>query len=106
MKYFKNKQSGEVFGYDADQKDLIAEAKANPDMEDISTSWPPKVDPTLVKSNEVRSERNILLAQSDWTQLPDAPVDKVAWATYRQELRDITSQAGFPNDVIWPVRPE
>lgn len=106
MKYYKNKQSGEIFGYDPTQKDLIEQAKANPDMEDVSNSWPPKVDPIVVKSNEIRFERNSLLSQSDWTQVADAPVDKTVWATYRQELRDITKQEGFPDNVTWPVRPE
>jgi hypothetical protein len=54
----------------------------------------------------VRMQRNILLTASDWTQVADAPVDKAAWATYRQALRDITAQAGFPNDVTWPIKPE
>lgn len=53
----------------------------------------------------VRQERNALLAASDWTQVADAPVDQAAWATYRQELRDITSQATFPSEVTWPVAP-
>ena len=53
----------------------------------------------------VRSERDALLAQSDWTQVADAPVDATAWATYRQALRDITDQAGFPNDINWPTQP-
>ncbi len=54
----------------------------------------------------VRDQRNRLLAESDWTQLADAPVDDLAWATYRQGLRDIPSQPGFPWDVDWPVKPE
>lgn len=54
---------------------------------------------------EIRTERNAKLTQSDWTQVADAPVDKAAWATYRQALRDIPSQAGFPNEVVWPVEP-
>ena len=54
---------------------------------------------------EVRTERDAKLTQSDWTQVADAPVDKAAWATYRQALRDIPSQAGFPNEVTWPVEP-
>jgi hypothetical protein len=49
----------------------------------------------------VRAERNKLLADCDWTQLPDAPVDAAAWATYRQALRDITSQAN-PFNIVWP----
>jgi hypothetical protein len=56
-------------------------------------------------ATNVRAERNRLLADCDWTQLADAPVDSAAWAAYRQELRDITSQAGFPWDVQWPTEP-
>lgn len=54
----------------------------------------------------VRSVRNSLLAESDWTQVSDSTADKPAWATYRQELRDITEQAGFPHSVTWPTKPE
>ena len=54
----------------------------------------------------VRAERNRLLSQSDWTQVSDAPVNKVAWATYRQALRDITAQTGFPLSVVWPNPPQ
>lgn len=54
---------------------------------------------------EVRSERNRLLSESDWTQVLDAPVDRDAWATYRQALRDIPQQAGFPTSIDWPVQP-
>jgi hypothetical protein len=58
---------------------------------------------TNQKADEVRAERDSKLANSDWTQVADAPVDKAAWATYRQALRDIPSQAGFPWDINWPV---
>jgi hypothetical protein len=54
----------------------------------------------------VRSERNEKLSASDWTQLPDAPVDHAAWAAYRQDLRDVTAQAGFPWTINWPTQPE
>jgi len=54
---------------------------------------------------KVRLERNQLLTASDWTQVADAPVDKEVWATYRQALRDVTTQAGFPWTVDWPVAP-
>jgi hypothetical protein len=54
---------------------------------------------------QARAERNALLAASDWTQVPDAPVDQAAWAAYRQALRDITSQEGFPEAITWPVAP-
>lgn len=59
----------------------------------------------LAKENEVRAERNNLLLASDWTQVADAPVDKTAWAIYRQALRDITAQEGFPFNVIFPNPP-
>lgn len=54
----------------------------------------------------VRNQRNALLTASDWTQVADAPVDQVAWAEYRQALRDVTTQEGFPHNVVWPVKPE
>lgn len=58
-----------------------------------------------VEASRIRAERNTKLAASDWTQVIDAPVDQAAWATYRQALRDITSQAGFPWDIQWPAQP-
>ena len=57
------------------------------------------------QAKSVRDERNTKLAECDWTQLPDAPADKAAWATYRQALRDITAQEGFPWTIDWPVNP-
>lgn len=54
----------------------------------------------------VRADRNARLAACDWTQVADAPVDKAVWATYRQELRDISSQPGFPWEITWPVAPQ
>ena len=53
----------------------------------------------------IRTERNAKLTESDWTQVADAPVDQAAWATYRQALRDIPAQSGFPNTVDWPTQP-
>ena len=57
------------------------------------------------KAEEIRKERDSKLTQSDWTQVADAPVDQTAWATYRQALRDIPEQAGFPTEVNWPTAP-
>lgn len=57
-------------------------------------------------ATQTREQRNQLLTASDWTQIADAPVDKAAWATYRQELRDISEQTGFPAAVVWPTQPE
>lgn len=58
------------------------------------------------RAKQVRDERNYKIAACDWTQLEDAPVDKTAWATYRQALRDVPEQAGFPWGVTWPTKPE
>lgn len=61
-----------------------------------------------VIGNEIRAERNRLLAESDWTQGADSPLSneqKAAWATYRQALRDVPEQPGFPYDVVWPTQP-
>jgi hypothetical protein len=52
----------------------------------------------------VRAERNKLLANCDWTQLPDASADAAAWAVYRQALRDITDQSD-PFNIQWPTTP-
>lgn len=57
------------------------------------------------QADYVRSTRNARLAECDWTQLADAPVDSLAWANYRQALRDVPNQAGFPWDIIWPTKP-
>ena len=58
------------------------------------------------KAAQLRSQRNTLLSQTDWTQITDSPVDKQAWATYRQALRDISDQETFPDSVTWPTRPD
>lgn len=53
----------------------------------------------------IRKERNNLLKECDWTQLPDAPINKEVWASYRQQLRNISTQQEFPFNVIWPTPP-
>ena len=55
---------------------------------------------------EVRKERDIRLRGSDWAILEDTPTDKVVWQTYRQALRDVPQQEGFPQEIIWPEKPE
>jgi hypothetical protein len=57
------------------------------------------------QAKSVRTSRGDKLKDSDWTQVADASVDQAAWATYRQALRDVTSQAGFPWTIEWPVAP-
>ena len=60
---------------------------------------------TEAKAAEVRADRNQRLAACDWTQLPDSQADHEAWAVYRQALRDLTAQAGFPWNINWPEEP-
>lgn len=60
------------------------------------------------KKTEVLLLRQKLLTASDWTQLADVPLtteQKASWAVYRQSLRDITEQTGFPSEVVWPTAP-
>ena len=67
-----------------------------------------KIDPAKARAKQerkIRDERDQLLASSDWTQVADAPVDQSAWAEYRQALRDVPSQKGFPNSIVWPDKP-
>jgi hypothetical protein len=57
---------------------------------------------------QVRTQRDNLLKKSDWTQLSDVALTaekKTEWATYRQELRDITNSPDFPN-VVFPTQPQ
>jgi hypothetical protein len=75
------------------QNYIVTELSADESAAKVGTQW-------IV----IRAERNKLLVESDWTQLPDAPVDAAAWATYRQVLRDVTDQAN-PFAVIWPESP-
>lgn len=60
------------------------------------------------QADAVRSTRNKRIAECDWTQLDDTPVGnagKLAWASYRQALRDLPDQPGFPWDITWPTKP-
>ena len=72
---------------------IITDASAEEIAERTAQQW-----------QQVRDQRNELLAACDWTQLADAPVDDLAWASYRQALRDITTQTD-PFNIVWPVAP-
>lgn len=61
---------------------------------------------TTAESAKLRQERNQKLSASDWTVLPDTPLDAAQWTTYRQALRDVPSQPGFPFEVQWPTPPQ
>lgn len=53
----------------------------------------------------IRQQRNEKLSATDWTQLPDAPVDQATWALYRQALRDVPQQDD-PFAIVWPAQPQ
>ena len=57
------------------------------------------------QATNVRTSRNGMLKDCDWTQIADSTADKTAWATYRQALRDVTGQTGFPWTITWPTQP-
>ena len=70
----------------------------------VTKEWIPDIP---VLETKARERRNRFLAASDWTQLPDVPIStKTAWSTYRQALRDITAQAGYPTEITWPTPPQ
>ena len=75
------------------QNYIVTDLSADASAAKVGAQWP-----------IIRAERNKLLAESDWTQLPDASADAPAWATYRQALRDITTQAN-PFSIVWPESP-
>lgn len=54
---------------------------------------------------QIRAWRNSQLARTDWTQLADSPLDKEAWAIYRQALRDLPAQGGLADEAEFPVAP-
>lgn len=91
-KWYTKYSVGPVFQDDADgtAAQKMAAYKAQKDAE---------------RAASVRSSRASFLAECDWTQLADSPVDKSVWATYRQALRDVPTQAGFPWTIDWPVKP-
>lgn len=64
---------------------------------------------TLAQAESIRVQRDGLLSDSDWTQLGDSPLTdaaKLTWAEYRQVLRNVPQQTGFPGAVQWPMQPE
>lgn len=62
--------------------------------------------PVTISWDSIRTKRNRLLDESDYTQIPDWPGNKTAWAVYRQSLRDIPQTYSTPVEVVWPLKPE
>jgi hypothetical protein len=73
------------------------------DAEDMS-NWPDfQADSVAASETQVRAQRDALLAASDYMALADRITDD--WRTYRQSLRDVPAQSGFPTNVTWPTEP-
>lgn len=79
------------------------------DVADDTTTKDTWIDGAVVKFSvpamtmiDLRSKRDDLLADSDWTQVADAPGDTAAWATYRQALRDLPANTADLANVVWP----
>ena len=92
----------------------VADGEPLPDWTNALTECdviePPAIATSITTQEElaaaVRADRNSRLASSDWTQLRDVPDSiAVAWQPYRQALREVTTQAGFPEAVTWPEVP-
>lgn len=107
MKYFKDKNNG-VFAFAADgSEDAFIGDLASISEAEADALRAPRVSPDD-QAAAIRAERNAMLATCDWTMLPDAPLSAAqiaSWQSYRQALRDLTDQAGFPATVVWPVAP-
>jgi hypothetical protein len=76
------------------------------DFGSIAEYVPPPAPTTDQLAAAARLKRNALLAETDWTQATDVPqATKDLWASYRQALRDVPEQSGFPTEIVWPVKP-
>lgn len=72
----------------------------------IAEYVPPPAPTTEELAAAARSKRNTLLTETDWTQAADVPqATKDLWAPYRQALREVPEQVGFPTDIVWPTKP-
>jgi hypothetical protein len=116
----------EVFDDQADAGCQVLEGIPAPNQyvsNGVLTNLPPKPDGTYIfdyvslqwvpdqfqATSEVNSQRTALLYSSDWTQIPNNPLtteQQQEWAVYRQQLRDIPQQSGYPYNVVWPTPPQ
>lgn len=92
-----------------ERQEKLAAGIANADAIAALVQPEPAYQPTTEElATAVRAQRDDLLAESDWTQVNDAPIGELeiaAWAQYRQALRDIPEQIGFPDSIEWPISP-
>lgn len=90
-----------IEGQYANNKRIVAGPDGQPILVD-----PPADEITADLTKSIRVKRNNLLSSSDWTQLGDIPPGiKAQWSEYRQLLRDVPQQSGFPTSIVWPSTP-
>jgi len=71
---------------------------------DLRTEAERQADAVATQAASVRQQRDALLTETDWTALSDSTLT-TDMAAYRQALRDVPEQEGFPYTIIWPSRP-
>ena len=102
--------SGFIPTWHFDRQEKLTKGIANANAILALVEPEPIVQPTTEQiANGMREDRDELLAASDWTQTLDAPfteTEKTAWVTYRQALRDLPLQSGFPQNIQWPMSPK
>lgn len=120
--YYSNTTKGfydtEIIKYDVLPEDIIEitqeqheyflnELNANNKVITINSNNEFELIERTYSWQEIRAIRNIMIINTDYTQLPDFPeAKKQEWATYRQLLRDIPQTYSNAQDVIWPTKPE
>ena len=99
--YVYRDENGEITGSATHAENGEKMSVDNPEY----VAWLNKVHPPVWK--QIRSQRDVLLKDSDWAAFPDATPkpSKEAWLTYRQALRDIPSTFKTPEEVVWPKVP-
>lgn len=111
--HYVNTNNGEILQYTDEQK-LNKLNIPSPfffgKWSNETMSWIPDTDTTVLEVS-IKAERNRLLTESDWTDTLSAKSrlgDEVynLWQIYRQQLRDITTQPDYPQQVVWPQAPQ
>ena len=103
---WSNKSNTPASGYaEVQSDDYIDQLHWYYDAATDTFSGPTDAEQDALDMQSLRSQRDELLAQSDWTQVADAPVDAAAWATYRQALRDLPANTTDPRNPTWPTKP-
>lgn len=105
MSYFTNAEKDTVWWYDNDANAPDGLVK----IEEAAAMAIAHPAPGLEEQEEaIRAERDVRLKKADYAIniAEDAGLDTSALRQYRQALRDIPQQAGFPDDVVWPEKPE